>query len=202
MLKEFLQLSLVTKKCESRPKIALFFKWAPFWNLISKKRKQLRSSEVKYLNCTKNSNSNNNNNFACDNYIFLKTRGNRNKQWTHSTPLNSHKSNRGYLQTRRTWWLRNCPSLFIAMENLKITCQNNDCGVQLLFLTCHAVGPGFKLGPSGCAARTFFSLPLLDWDTFITPSPHKAAQPPISVRVKQPVSTALYVAIALAFSCI
>ena len=26
-------------------------------------------------------------NFACDNYIFPKTRGNKNKQWTHSTPL-------------------------------------------------------------------------------------------------------------------
>ena len=25
--------------------------------------------------------------FACDNYIFPKTRGNKNKQWTHSTPL-------------------------------------------------------------------------------------------------------------------
>ena len=26
-------------------------------------------------------------NFACDNYIFTKTRGNKNKQWIHSTPL-------------------------------------------------------------------------------------------------------------------
>ena len=24
--------------------------------------------------------------FACDNYIFPKTRGKKNKQWTHSTP--------------------------------------------------------------------------------------------------------------------
>ena len=30
-----------------------FFKWAPFWNLISKKREQLRFSEVNYLNYTK-----------------------------------------------------------------------------------------------------------------------------------------------------
>ena len=28
-------------------------------------------------------------NFACDNYIFPKTRGNQNKQWTHSTSLKS-----------------------------------------------------------------------------------------------------------------
>ena len=26
-------------------------------------------------------------NFTCDNYIFPETRGNKNKQWTHSTPL-------------------------------------------------------------------------------------------------------------------
>ena len=44
------------------------------------KRKQLRFSEVKYLNYTKR------HNFACDNYIFPKTMGNKNKQWTHSTP--------------------------------------------------------------------------------------------------------------------
>ena len=46
------------------------------------KRKQLRFSEAKYLNYTKRPN------FACDNYIFPKTRGNKNRQWTHSTPLN------------------------------------------------------------------------------------------------------------------
>ena len=27
-------------------------------------------------------------NFACDNYIFPKTRGNKNKERTHSTPIN------------------------------------------------------------------------------------------------------------------
>ena len=31
-------------------------------------------------------------NFACDNYIFLKARGNKNKHWTHSTPLKWSKS--------------------------------------------------------------------------------------------------------------
>ena len=45
------------------------------------KRKQLRFSEVDYLNYTKRPN------FACENYIFDKTRGNKNKQWTHSPPL-------------------------------------------------------------------------------------------------------------------
>ena len=45
-------------------------------------RKQLSFSEVNCLNYTKRLN------FACDNYIFPKTRENKNKQWTHSTPLN------------------------------------------------------------------------------------------------------------------
>ena len=47
-----------------------------------KKRKQLRFSEVNYLNYTKRPN------FTCDNYIFPKTRGNKNMQWTHSISLN------------------------------------------------------------------------------------------------------------------
>ena len=45
------------------------------------KREQLRFSEVNYLNYAKTQN------FACGNYIFPKTRGNKNKPWTHSTPL-------------------------------------------------------------------------------------------------------------------
>ena len=45
------------------------------------KRKQLRFSEVNYLNYTKRPN------FACDNYIFPKTSGKNNNQWTHSPPL-------------------------------------------------------------------------------------------------------------------
>ena len=46
------------------------------------KRKQSRFSEVNHLSYTKRPN------FACGNYIFPKTRGNKNKPWTHSTPLN------------------------------------------------------------------------------------------------------------------
>ena len=46
------------------------------------KRKQLRFSEVNYLKYTKKRP-----NFACDNYIFSKTRGNKNKQWTHFISL-------------------------------------------------------------------------------------------------------------------
>ena len=45
------------------------------------KRKQLRFSEVNHETTQKTPN------FACDNYIFPKTRGNKNKQWTHSTPV-------------------------------------------------------------------------------------------------------------------
>ena len=47
------------------------------------KRKQLRFSEVNFLNYTKRPN------FACDNYSFPKTSGNKNKQWTHSTPVHA-----------------------------------------------------------------------------------------------------------------
>ena len=46
-----------------------------------KKNQQLRFSEVNNLNYTKRPS------FACDNYIFPKTRGNKNKHWTHSPPL-------------------------------------------------------------------------------------------------------------------
>ena len=38
---------------KSRSKITLFFKWAPFWNLISKKENNYVFSEVDYLNYTK-----------------------------------------------------------------------------------------------------------------------------------------------------
>ena len=51
------------------------------------KRKQLRFFEVNYQNYTKRPN------FACDNYIFPKTRGNKNKQCTYSTPLKVKVSN-------------------------------------------------------------------------------------------------------------
>ena len=46
------------------------------------KREKLRFSEANYLNYTKRPT------LACGNYIFPKTRGNKNKPWTHSTPLN------------------------------------------------------------------------------------------------------------------
>ena len=44
------------------------------------KREQLRFSEV-------NNYTQKRPNFACGNYIFPKTRGKKNKPWTHSTPL-------------------------------------------------------------------------------------------------------------------
>ena len=49
-----------------------------------KKKKKKRKKKVNYLNYTQKRP-----NFACDNYIFPKTRRNKNKQWTHSTPVNS-----------------------------------------------------------------------------------------------------------------
>ena len=56
-------------------------------------RKQLRFSEVNYLNYTHThtKKKKKKNNFACDNYIFPKTRGNKNKQWTHLPPLKALK---------------------------------------------------------------------------------------------------------------
>ena len=50
-------------------------------NKKQKQKNQLRFSEVNYLNYTKRPN------FAYGNYIFPKTRENKNKSWTHSTPL-------------------------------------------------------------------------------------------------------------------
>ena len=71
---------------KSRSKIALFSNerhfeiWFPkkrtitfFWSKLSKLHKKRP-------------------NFACCNYIFPKTRGNKNKPWTHSTPLNLKQS--------------------------------------------------------------------------------------------------------------
>ena len=51
--RNFCNFSLVTKNVKRMSKMTLFFKWAPFWNLISKKGKQLHFSEVNYLNFTK-----------------------------------------------------------------------------------------------------------------------------------------------------
>ena len=56
------------------------------------KRKPLRFSEVNYLNHTKKTQ------FA-SNYIFPKTRGNKNKQWTHSSPV----KNPCYIQRRMSF---------------------------------------------------------------------------------------------------
>ena len=49
-------------------------------------KKKTTFSKENYLNYTQKRP-----NFACDNYIFHKTRGNKNKQWTHSTPHNVMK---------------------------------------------------------------------------------------------------------------
>ena len=67
---------------KSRLKIAFFFlQMSAILKFDLKKREQLRFSKVNYPNYTKRPN------FACGNYIFPKTRGNKNKPWTHSTPL-------------------------------------------------------------------------------------------------------------------
>ena len=91
--RNFCNFSLVTKKCESRPKIALFSNerhfeiWYPkkktitfFWSKVSKLHTHTHTHTHTPPHTHKN-------NFACENYIFPKTRGNKNKQWTHSTPL-------------------------------------------------------------------------------------------------------------------
>ena len=70
------------KNVKSRSKVVLFSNerhfeiWFPkkktitfFWSKVSKLHKKRP-------------------NFACGNYIFPKTRGNKNKPWTHCTPLN------------------------------------------------------------------------------------------------------------------
>ena len=58
-----------------------FFQISAILKFYFQKRKHLRFSEINYLNYTIRPN------FACDNYIFPKRRGNNNKQWTHSTPV-------------------------------------------------------------------------------------------------------------------
>ena len=60
------------------------------------KRKQLRFSEVNCLTTQKRPN------FACGNYIFPRTRGKKNKQWTHSTPLKVSKC--GHSKTAASVW--------------------------------------------------------------------------------------------------
>ena len=77
------------KHLKSRSKIALFFKWPPLWNLISKKKTItfFWSKLSKLYKKKKKKKKKKKHNFACGNYIFPKTRGNKNKPWTHSTPL-------------------------------------------------------------------------------------------------------------------
>ena len=64
----FAAFSLVTKKCEKWAKNGPFFQKSAILKFDFQKKKTITI------------------NFACDNYIFPKTRGNKNKQWTHSTP--------------------------------------------------------------------------------------------------------------------
>ena len=83
------------KNVKCRSKITLFFKWAPFWNLISKKREQLLFSWSKLSKLYKKDPI-----FACGNYIFPKTKGNKNKPWTHSTPLKC------FAQAQKMVWVK------------------------------------------------------------------------------------------------
>ena len=64
------------KNVKSRSKIAL--QNERYLEIWFPKRKQLSFSKVNYLNYTKKPN------FACGNYIFPKTRGNKIEPWTHS----------------------------------------------------------------------------------------------------------------------
>ena len=83
MLKEFLcRFPCEQKNVKSRSKIAPFFKWASFWNLIFKKENNY-IFQKKIILTTQRSR-----NFACDNYFFPKTRANKNKQWTHLGAFN------------------------------------------------------------------------------------------------------------------
>ena len=81
--RNFCYFSLVTKKCRKRRSKIALFQMSAILKFDFQKRKQLRFSEENYLNYTKKRP-----NFGCGNYIFPKTRGNKNKQCTHSTPLN------------------------------------------------------------------------------------------------------------------
>ena len=79
--RNFCNFSLVTKKCESRSKITLFSKERHFEIWFSK-RKQLRFSEVNYLNYTKKTQF-----LHVTSTFYLKQGVNKNKQRTHSTPV-------------------------------------------------------------------------------------------------------------------
>ena len=65
------------KNVKSRSKIAFSFQMSAILKFDFQKREQLRFPEVNCLNYTHT--------HKCGNYIFHKTRGNKNKPWTHST---------------------------------------------------------------------------------------------------------------------
>ena len=78
---------------KSRSKIAFFFSSERHFEIWFPKRKTIIFSEETYLNNTKKTNKQTHTHtqyFACDVYIFPKTRGNKNKQWTHLCALKRH----------------------------------------------------------------------------------------------------------------
>ena len=93
------------------------------------KRKQLCFSEVNYLNYTKKQP-----NFACGNYIFPKTRGNKNKPWTHSTPLkqSSETDLVFHFTLLHLTLLRRCTSLAYSLTNCR-SCTKN---LGLISVSC------------------------------------------------------------------
>ena len=83
--RNFRAFSLVTKKMQKVGQKWPFFQMSTILKFDFQKRKQLHFSEEKYLNYTKK------NNFACDNYIFPKTRANKKKQETHLGALKDYR---------------------------------------------------------------------------------------------------------------
>ena len=83
MLKEFLYLFRGDKKCEKLVKISPFFQMSASLKFDFQKRKQLSFSEVNYLNYTKEDTILH----VTTTYVFLKTRGSKNKECTHTTLL-------------------------------------------------------------------------------------------------------------------
>ena len=70
---------------KSRSKIVLFFQMSAILKFDFQKKKTITffCSKLSKLGLHKKKNPN----FACDNYIFSKTRGDKNKQWTHPSPV-------------------------------------------------------------------------------------------------------------------
>ena len=83
VLKEFfVTFPWYVENVKSRSKIAFFFQMSAILKFDFQKREQLRFSEVNYLNYTKKDPI-----LHVATTIFPKTRGNKNKPWTHFTPL-------------------------------------------------------------------------------------------------------------------